>query len=72
MAPCCAKQRKQSQGSHQDAVTAEAMTKAAALAAAVEVAPTGLGRLTRGAAAALSRSAETIRAHVQSTLRCAA
>ena len=53
-------------------VTAGATTKAKALAAAVDITPAGLGRITRGAAAALSRSAETIRAHVQSTLRCAA
>ena len=33
--------------------------------------PMGLGRITRGAAAAISRSAEVIRAHVQRTLRSA-
>lgn len=34
--------------------------------------PTGLERITRGAAAAISRSAEAIKAHVQRTLRSAA
>ncbi len=38
------------------------------------VVPTGLGlgRITRGAAAAISKSAEVIREHVQRTLRGAA
>ena len=36
---------------------------------ATAIVPTGLGRITRGAAAAVSRSAEVIRAHVQRTLR---
>ncbi len=36
------------------------------------VTPIGLGRITRGAAAAISRSAVVIREHVQRTLRGAA
>ena len=39
---------------------------------AITITPTGLGRITRGAAAVISRSAEVIRAHVQRTLRSAA
>ena len=39
---------------------------------AMDITHTGLGRITRGAAAVISSSAQVIRAHVQRTLRSAA
>ena len=51
---------------------AGAVAKAKKHDAAMTVTPTGLGRITRGAAAVISKSAEVIRAHVQRTMCSAA
>lgn len=53
-------------------MSAGALDKAMEQDAAVTITPTGLGRITRGAAAVISKSAEAIRSHVQRTLRSVA
>lgn len=56
----------------QSICTAGAVVKAKHQEAGETITPTGLGRITRGAAAVLSRSANVISAHLARTLRSAA